>query len=55
MKRTFKQVKKDFYLIASYYNVDINYLEKNSIIQKEINRVRRDMNFKIEKLMKLIK
>lgn len=55
MKKIFKEAKKDFYLIAKYCNIRPKHLERSYLIQKEINRIRVDMNLKVENLIKLSK
>lgn len=48
MIRTFSKAKEDFYMIAYYLGISLN----RSSRRMQVNRIRLDMNSKIEELIK---
>ncbi len=55
MKKTFKEAKEDFYMIAFYLDLKLYSVKGANFTRRYINNVRLDMNYKVENLIKLTK
>ena len=52
MVRTFKIVREEFYMVAFYFDLLLNKDRGNNFTRSYVNRVRIDMNKKVNELIK---